>query len=151
MQTQTEYSLFLEQVNKLTERRQKVTATYLSVNAAIVGVISFVLKDVQMVGWGKHLSALMLLIAGVIICDLWRRLIKQYSTLLGWWYEQLRTIEENMSESSKLLTKEYQELYTDKHRKIPIGLTRYETRLTWIFTGIYIIFGVVILVSFGFL
>lgn len=92
MQTQVEYSLFLEQVNKLTERRQKVTATYLSVNAAIVGAIAFVLKDVQMISWGKHLSALMLLIAGVIICDLWRRLIRQYSTLLGWWYTQLRAI-----------------------------------------------------------
>lgn len=33
-----------------------------------------------------------------------------YSTLVGWWYTQLRALEEKMPESSKLLTKEYQEL-----------------------------------------
>ena len=150
MQAQVEYPLFLEQVNKLTERRQRVTATYLSVNAAIIAAIAFVLKDVQMIEWGRQLSALMLLIAGVIVSDLWRRLIGQYSVLLGWWYEQLRTLEENIPESSKLLTKEYQDLYWARNTKIPIGLTRYETRLTWIFTTIYAIFALVIVVSLAF-
>ncbi len=143
MQTHEEYSVFLEQVNTLIGRRQSITTTYLSVNAAIVGAIAFVLKDVKMIGWGKYLSALMLLLAGVIICDLWRRLIRNYSTSVGWWYTQLRTLEEKMPDCSKLLTKEYQELYANK----PGGVTRYENRLTWVFTIIYAVFGVVILVS----
>lgn len=147
MQLQPEYPLFLSQVNTLTERRQKVTATYLSVNAAIVGMATFILKDVQMAGWGKQLSVLLLLIVGIFVCDLWRRVINQYSALIGWWYTQLRSLETDMPESQKLLTKEYQEMYQDVTRKPPMGLTRYETRLAWVFTGIYGIFGVIILIT----
>jgi len=82
MQIDQEYFSFLSQTNTLIERRQKATATYLSVNAAIIGMITFVLKDVQMIGWGKHLSALMLLLTGIFVCDLWRRVIRQYSELI---------------------------------------------------------------------
>lgn len=150
MQTQPEYPLFLAQVNTLTERRQKVTATYLSVNAAIVGMATFILKDVQMVGWGKQLSALLLLIIGIFVCDLWRRVINQYSALIGWWYTQLRSLENDVPESQKFLTREHQEMYQDATRKLPLGLTRYENRLTWIFTGIYGVFGFVILITLVF-
>ncbi|RLC88459.1 MAG: hypothetical protein DRI79_07765, partial [Chloroflexi bacterium] len=77
-----EYQLFLGQVNKLTERRQAVTTAYLSVNAAIVGALAFLFKDVQMPGWAQQASALVLLMSGIIACDLWRRLIAQYRSLL---------------------------------------------------------------------
>lgn len=144
MQIEQQYPLFLSQVNTLTERRQKVTTTYLSVNAAIIGMITFVLKDVQIIGWGKNLSVLILLLAGIVTCDLWRRLIRQYSTSIGWWYTQLRNLEKDMSDSNKLLTKEYQELYSTKSKTTPIGMTRYEAILTYIFTTIY---SILILVS----
>lgn len=48
MQLQDKYKLFLGHANDLTERRQKITATYLSVNAAIISIATFILKDVQM-------------------------------------------------------------------------------------------------------
>lgn len=144
MPTHQDYALFVNQVNKLTERRQAVTSTYLSVNAAIVGAIAFILKDVSMIDWGKQLSVLMLLVAGVIACTLWRKLINQYSDLLSWWYTQLRQFEIEIQDNPKLLTREYQEVYQDATRKVPMGITRYETRLTWIFTGIYSCFGLVI-------
>lgn len=49
MPTSQDYALFVGQVNKLTDRRQAVTSTYLSVNAAIVGAIAFILQDASMV------------------------------------------------------------------------------------------------------
>ena len=145
MQKDTEYALFLEQAGKLAERRQSVTSTYLTVNAAVVGAIAFILKDVQMVAWEQQLAALLLLIVGIVACSLWRRLIAQHSALLRWWYERLRVLEEAMPESSRLLTQEYQDLYVAQRGRVRIGLTRHEVRLTWLFTAAYAIFGLVIL------
>jgi len=145
VQKDTEYALFLEQAGKLAERRQSVTSTYLTVNAAVVGAIAFILKDVQMVAWEQQLAALLLLIVGIVACSLWRRLIAQHSALLRWWYERLRVLEEAMPESSRLLTQEYQDLYVAQRGRVRIGLTRHEVRLTWLFTAAYAIFGLVIL------
>ena len=66
---------------------------------------------------------------------------------MGWWFEQLRALEDILPSSSKLITKEYQELFVNKQGKGPIGITRYETSLTWLFTIIYLAFGLAILVS----
>lgn len=40
-----EYRFALDQANKLADRRQAIRATYLSVNAALTGVIAFFFKD----------------------------------------------------------------------------------------------------------
>jgi hypothetical protein len=136
------YQIFLEQANKLTERRQSVTTTYLTVNGALIGVVALLLKDVKITELAQIASVLVLLIAGIIACALWRRIIIQYSMLLRWWYEQLRRLEDTMSSDHRLLTREYQELYAAESSKARVGLTRYETRLTWVFTALYIILGV---------
>jgi hypothetical protein len=124
-----------------------VTATYLSVNTVIAGVIAFLLKDARVTGWALQVSVLILLAAGVIACDLWRRLITQHSVLSSWWYERLRELEDTMPESSKLLTREYQALCLEKRSEVRIGLTRYETRLTWLFTALYAAFGLAIVTA----
>ncbi len=143
-----EYKLFLEYVIKMTERRGSVTSTYLSVNAAIAGAIALIFKDIEVELWGQQLAGFALLLAGVVACILWRILIRQYSTLLGWWYEKLRILETEIPDSAQLLSKEYADLYKIGPKKTTIGLTRYETRLTWLFTIIYGAFGLVILVLF---
>ncbi len=142
-----EYQVFLGQVNILTERRQLVTTTYLSVNTAIVGAMAFLFKDGQLGVWTQQASVLVLLTAGLIACSLWRRLIVQYNTLLGWWYAQLRDLEAAMPSSQKLLTREYHALYAKKPNRAPVGLSRYETRLAWLFTLLYFAFGAAIVVT----
>lgn len=118
-----------------------VTTIYLSVNAALLSAIALLFKDVQMLEWGRQLSVSVLLIAGIAACDLWRKLIVQHSTLLQWWYEQLRALEETMPDSNRLLTKEYNDMYAPQRDKASIGLTRYEIGLTWLFTFVYAVFG----------
>ena len=142
-----EYELFLGHVYQLAERRQTATTTYLSVNAALTGAIAFLFKDGHSTGLASQISVLTLLFSGMVACGLWRRLITHYSTLMGWWYEQLRTMEESLSASSKLITREYQDLFVNKRGKGPIGITRYEVFLTWLFTIIYLVCGLAILLS----
>lgn len=142
-----EYELMLNRVNQLAERRQTTTTTYLSVNTALTGAIAFLFKDGNLSSTAQCISVLTLLLAGIVACGLWRRLITHYSTLTGWWYEQLRELEEMLPNSRKVITKEYQGLFITKHAKGPIGISRYETLLTWLFTIIYLVFGLAILVT----
>jgi hypothetical protein len=108
-----EYRLALDQANKLADRRQAITATYLSVNAALTGAIAFLFKEGRLPDVASEVTVLALLFSGVVACDLWRRLIKHDSSLVGWWY----------------------------------GWIRFEINLTWLFTTIYLVFGVAILVA----
>ena len=142
-----DFAMLMEQIRHLNDRRQTVTATYLSVNAALIGLMAFLFKDGQVPTISAQISFLALLVSGVVACSLWRRLIAQLSTLIDWWYQQLRLLEMDDPQSKKLITREYQELYTQKKGKAVIGLTRYETALTWLFTVIYIIFCLIILAS----
>jgi hypothetical protein len=135
-----EYRLAWEHVDKLTERRQTVTTTFISVNAAVVGAISFLIQGFTSVIWTTKLSIIILAISGIIACDLWRRLILQYSTLSAWWYGKLRQIESMDTQSDKLVSLEYEELYKSNNNKLRLGLTRYEVRLTYLFMIIFLMF-----------
>jgi hypothetical protein len=135
-----EYELFLNQVNELTERRQDVTTAYLAVNTFILAALAFVIRDVLLQDWVHQLSAMALLSSGIIASSLWRSLLAQYGTLLGWWYAQLRALEEKIPKCHKVLIREYEELYSPKTNRPPMSLTSYQIRLTWLFTGIYIFF-----------
>lgn len=146
MQKEAEYALFLELVSKLTERRQATTTTYLSVNAAIIGTVAFLFKDGVLPGWQQQAAVLALFGAGIVACDLWRRLLSQYKTLLGWWYERLRLLERVIPECSGLIKQEYDELYTIRKGRSCLGQTRYETRLTWLFAAVYSLFALAIVV-----
>lgn len=142
-----EYEVMLTRVHQLTERRQSITTTYISVNAALTGAIAFLFKDGSLSGVVSQVSVLVLLFSGIIACGLWRRLILHHSILAGWWYDQLRDYEANKQLDLKLITKEYEDLIVNKRGKSPTGMTRYETQLTWLFTVIYVVFGLVILTT----
>ena len=142
----SEYELYLAQVNTLQERRQNATAIYLSVNAALTGAMAFLFKDGQLTNYLSEIAVFTLLFSGVVACGLWRRIISQYSTLIDWWYTQIRHLEKGMPEKTRIITKEFHELYAPQTgKKRVVGLTRYEIALTWLFTAIYGIFGAVIL------
>lgn len=149
MQKEAEYTLFLELVSKLAERRQAMTSTYLSVNAAIIGAVAFLFKDAELPGWQQQVAVLILFGAGIVACDLWRRLLNQYKTLLGWWYKRLHFLEDAMPECSSLIKQEYDNLYATKKGRPRLGLSRYEIRLTWLFTTLYVAFALAIVVGWS--
>ena len=148
MNKETEYKMFLELVINLAERRQVTTATYLSVNAALIGALAFLFKEGALPDWQQQAAVLVLFCAGIFACDLWRRLLKQYETLLGWWYGRLHALEAEMPGCSGLLKQEYDDLYAGQKGRPRLGLTRYQTRLTWLFTAAYSLFALVIGVGF---
>lgn len=157
-----EYRIFLERIDKIIDRRQNVTGIYLTVNTIILASISLIITDSLTIAngsiitnsldlsWQRNIAVLLLMFAGVVACDLWRRLILQYSTLLGWWFQKLREFETDILESKRLLSQEYEEIYLKKKGRVKIGLTRYETNLTWLFMFIYI-FSITFLILLNFI
>ena len=142
-----EYRLILNQVNILTERRQTVASTYLTVTTAIIAGVAFLFKDGDLESWQQEAAVLVLLFAGFLACNLWRAIVSQYSTLLDWWYKELRRLEEENKESSMTITREYDELYKIEGGKVKVGITRYEKTLTWIFGLLFFVFACALLLD----
>lgn len=139
----TNYELLLNHINELNSRRQNITTVYLSVNTAILGVLVFISQDALFSDWIKSLSILAFIGAGIVACDLWRRLIIQYRLLLEWWYMQIRRLEQSIDSDYRLITQEYDQLYHPTDGKPKVGITRYEIKLIWLFVVIYLSFGIV--------
>lgn len=143
----TEYKIIWEYITTLAERRQHVTTIFLSANTAIIGAIAFLLNSTPNDVRAQRISILILLISGIIACDLWRRLINQYSLLSSWWYEKLREIENTIPNCTKIINLEYLELYNVPTKKKRIGMTRYEIRLTILVMSLYGAFTLAIIYS----
>jgi hypothetical protein len=144
------YNLVFDHTEKLLDRRQSTTSFYFSVNTAITAVIGLLIKDSGLTGGWLVASVLMLLTAGLIACWIWRSLLRQYEILLDWWYERLRELESTLPNTTKLVTREYQDLYVNVKKKSfshKIGMTQRELALNWVFTVLYITFAVVIVVN----
>ena len=144
------FNFAFSHTEKLLDRRQSTTSFYFSVNTAILAVIGLLIKDSDLTGWWRIVSLLLLLIAGLIACWIWRSLLRQYEILLDWWYARLRELEEDLPDSAKLVTREYQELYLeakDKPIAQKIGMTNREIILNWVFTSLYFTFAVGIVLS----
>jgi len=70
-----EYKFFAEDAQKLSERRQNTSQTYVTVNAAIFAVLALLIKDVGFRGWTLALTALPLFLTGVLLCIIWQKII----------------------------------------------------------------------------
>lgn len=149
--TFTQLQLTASHIEKLLDRRQNTTSFYLSVNVSISAVIGFLLKDTYLSSIWMVGSIFLLLSAGFIACWIWRSLLRQYEILLEWWYARLRELEGTVPELAKLITREYEELYLgieeQRDNRHQLGMTRQEIMLNWVFTGLYAIFAVGIILS----
>ena len=145
-----EFRFAFDHLEKLLDRRQAITSFYLSVNAAIITVIGLLLKDAPVQQDWLPVAVLVLLVAGIGACWIWRSLLQQYALSLSWWYARLRELEAALPDSSKLFTREYQDLYgaTDS-TKAPkrVSMTSREMALNWVITVLYAAFGIGIIAS----
>lgn len=134
-----EFKFALDYIQKLLDRRQTNTSFYLTVNTGILALIGLILKDSQLPEPWLLASILVLIVAGLVACWIWRSLIRQYEILIGWWYSRLRELEEKLPDSSRLITLEYQELYQGDKK---IGMTPRELILNGVFIALYAIFAI---------
>ena len=106
-----EYKLLNERAQKLSERRQTTTQTYLTINTAIFGAVAFILKDSGLHGWALVLTAVPLFSVGILACSIWLGIAQKLEKFLDWQYDRLREMEQEMPGNSMILTKENTEFY----------------------------------------
>ena len=100
-----EYRLFTEYVQRLSERRQLASQTYLAVNTAVFTVLAFLTKDAGFRGWGLVWVSIPLFLVGFLACVVWLQIIVQYRQIIGWHYEQLRAMEQDLPGSAKVFSR----------------------------------------------
>ena len=148
-----EYELFTNRTQRLSERRQSATQTYLTVSTAIFGILVFLVKDAGLTGWGFVISSLPLFSVGVLSCVIWHRIIVQFKTIIGWHYTQLRKMEDEIDDSFKVFYREWDEFFKPKQGEEKFGFSNLELWLPRLLFGLYIIYylGVIYAVAKGIL
>jgi len=146
-----EYKLLYERAEKLSERRQTTSQTYLTINTAIFGAVAFLLKDSGLKGWSLITAILPLFTLGVLICIIWLSIIINLEKILNWHYKELRALEGNLDGSIKIFTKENKEFYEVRKNKRKFSFTLLDAWLPGILSAVYVVYlvGMLISVSLG--
>jgi len=139
-----EYRLFVEDTARFSERRQTVTNTYITVNGALIGLITFLVKDARLTNWWLVIAMLPLIVAGVAVCSFWYRLLATYRTLLDFRFEQLEEMErsEALQGCHGMYNLEAKRFYRQAPPEQRIGFSHIEMRLPLVFIALYVIMGV---------
>jgi hypothetical protein len=135
-----EYKLLNERAQKLSERRQTTTQTYLTINTAIFGAVAFLIKDSGLRGGALVLSVLPLFLVGIIACFIWLGIAKKLEKFLDWQYDRLREMEQAIPGNSMILTRENKEFYEPTPGKKKFSFTLQEAwlpRLLMILFSLY--------------
>lgn len=142
-----EYRLFIEDTARLSERRQRITSTYITVNSALAGVITFVIKDPQLSNWMMLIAVLPILVAGMIICYLWDHLITSYRVLINFRIKELEAMEQAIPGSHMMYNREASKLYNKSQPKESISFTGVERKLPLLFGILYLVVGLGLIIA----
>jgi|GEM_PF-390479 len=139
-----EYKLFIEDTARLSERRQTVTNTYITVNSALLGLITFLVKDAGLTDWWLVAAIMPLIAAGIIVCSFWYRLLATYRQLLNFRFEQLEKMEQSeaLRGCHEMYNLEAQRFFRNAPPNRRIGFSRIEVRLPLLFIALYALTGI---------
>jgi hypothetical protein len=140
-----EYQLFVEDTARFSERRQTITNTYITINGAIAGLITFLVRDSGLINWWLAVAMLPLIGFGIVICSYWQQLITKYKRLVGFRLDVLREMEMKLPGSVQMYHREDAIYPRDSQNKpIPglgLNFSDLESRLPWLFIILYVILG----------
>lgn len=132
-----QYRLFVESVEKTSDRRQQANNYFIAINTAIISIIglSFQTKIFDQANWLKSLLALL----GLIICIIFWFLIRSYRQLNTGKFAVIHEIEEQLPLS--LYKYEWKLLGEGKDKNKYYPFSHIELLIPWIFGIIYALMG----------
>ena len=149
-----EYKLFVEDTARFSERRQRVSSTYLAVNSIVLSAVALLVKDVELPTRWQALAVVPLLVAGIFVALQWRQLVLNYKKLVGFRVRQLKAMEESegMAGSFRMYHAEETLYPRDEqdplHSRKGLNFSDLERWLPWVFVALYVLFLVGVLVLF---
>ncbi|MCS7092152.1 MAG: hypothetical protein NZM26_02275 [Patescibacteria group bacterium] len=137
-----QYKLYIESIEKTSDRRQQANNYFLTINTALISLIglSFQFKIFENVNWIKALLA----IVGIIICVIFWFFIRSYKQLNTGRFKVIHEIENFLPLSLYKYEWEILGRGEDKSRYYPFS--HIELLIPWIFGLIYTILGIYFIV-----
>ena len=142
-----EYKFFAEDTTRLSDRRQVVTNTYITINSAIIGLITFLVAQGNLTGIRLGLISFPAIIAGVVVCYFWEKLLLSYKNLLAFRFEQLKEMEKEMDGCQRMYILETERFYGADTKANQIEFSKIELQLPLAFIGLYVLGGIFIIIS----
>lgn len=140
-----EYSLFIEDTARLSERRQTVSNTYVAVNSLLLVAIGLLVKDLGATGVWRLLLPVPLIVSGIIISRRWSELLSNYKKLVGFRINVLKDMEKKMSGIENMYLREELIYPMDgsggSHSICGLNFSDKEQALPKIFIVLYYLFG----------
>lgn len=129
-----QYKIYLEMLDKISDRRQSANEFCLALNTALLGFLGFIQSRN-----GGSLTFLFIVapIAGICLSYFWYRMIKSYSDLNTGKFKVVHAIEQRLPIS--LFETEWEVVGRGKDKNLYLPFTRIEIKIPWIFISLYIV------------
>ena len=133
----TQYQLYIEGMEKISDRRQNANNYFITVNTVLISLLGvfFQTKIFENIGWIKSLVALV----GVIICIIFWFLLRSYKQLNTGKFKVIHKIEQKLPVA--LYDYEWKILGEGKNKKLYFPFSHIEMVIPWVFGIIYVILG----------
>lgn len=134
-----QYKLYIESVEKISDRRQHANNYFVTINTALISLIGlfFQIKIFEDIVWIKSLLAFV----GIIICIIFWYLIRSYKQLNSGKFTVIHKIEEKLP--LELYKYEWEILGKGEDKKKYYPFTHVELLMPWVFGVIYFILGLI--------
>ena len=126
-----QYKLYVEMADRISSRRQSANSFFLSVNTAIIALISYI-------HWGsKNDSSFYWLVslAGMFLCFMWYRLVRSYKDLNTAKFKVIHEMEAKLPVAPYDL--EWEKVGKGKNSKLYLPFTHIEICIPWVFFVIH--------------
>lgn len=136
-----QYHLYVENVEKISDRRQNANNYFITINTVLISFIGvlFQAKLFETIPWIKSLIALV----GIIICVVFWFLLRSYRQLNTGKFKVIHEIERKLPVS--IYDYEWKILGEGKNRKLYFPFSHIEMIIPWIFGIVYVILGILFL------
>lgn len=141
-----EYKLYVNMMDKTSERRANANTFFLTINSAIIGLMGLMLKISGGTIFFNVLWNVMSAVFGILLCLRWEEIIKSYSDLNTGRFVIIHMLEERLP--AKLYKAEWDYLKPKKGESRYTPMTLTEKRVPQLFKILYIILIVIVIVAY---
>ena len=140
-----QYKMFIETSERLVERRQKMNAFFLSVNALLVSAMGLATKDTLDIELGV-IVVISISISGVLMCVTWKKLVRSYAQLNTGKFAVIDLMEEHLP--AALFRAEWAALGEGKDPNKYSSFTKTEAIVPIVFIALYALASLAVLLWF---
>jgi hypothetical protein len=132
-----QYQLYVESMEKISDRRQNANNYFIGINTVLISFIGVLLQSKLFESncWIKSLVALV----GIIICVVFWFLLRSYKQLNTGKFKVIHEIEQRLPIS--IYAYEWRVLGEGKDRKLYFPFSHIEIAIPWIFGIVYVVMG----------